>query len=644
MGQAENLMQMKYNLFVDKEFALKFAENVQHNLILMPGLESARKVRIENKYHSAINSGIVKLNNSIAASFAKNIYNRKLGLDIDASRFLYYGFGTTISFLLADRLIRINQLLGYNDIDQIQVPCPLYKYNKNISFLEFFYAEVERNPVFNQWVIANILSKNKLDNRKNSDNIDSRIVPEFKKLRKQFAKRGYILFYRISSRLFLLKTNEKKKIKKTPFFSFGYLSDVFNESNVIKPESALCELPSFSPIWVNFYRKDIITSDSELLIDEISKEFKKFITEQCERINLPEYVYKNLAKLVICLQPNTVNRDLKKNALWALNIFRKFDNGNYLTDTTTSNPLSCLYLFAARTYKRKVISCQHSAWGGYFANGSLVSENLILGAHYYVTFGWDEPDKKLSYWETGNYNLPSPLYSKMRHTSFKRVTKNKNLKIKPQKILLCPGFLNRFPSVYNSSLRIDVIDYWRDIICDIIKTCIKHGFKVELKFYNNKFDDDFKALKELWLSLGSKDEICEYKDHNSRIRYILNSDDYDYDFIIWDLPAGGFSECLTTFNKTIALSSPVLHEYYPSDNQVIEELINCGLLFQDSCELSNTLTGINKNSQWFDDPFRVQAIGNFQKKYAMVNEDWEIKWRNFIMNLQQETIFEKSVD
>ena len=620
-----------YNLFIDKEGSLLFDNNGCQKLFLMPGLDSSLGVKMESKNYLSVNSGLVKLNNSIASSFAKHIYSGKLNLDPDASRFLYYGFGTAISFLLGDRIIRINELLGVYDKNQIKVPCPAYNYNKSISHREFYFDEVERNPIFNQWIVANILSEQKVERTQNSSILEVKIFIDLKKLRKKIATFCYMMLHTFSSRLFALNIRDSHRSQKAPFFSFGYLSDLFNDSDIIREMKSLIELPAYLPIWGNFFKKDLIRTDSKSLVNEVSNLFKRFIDEESERNNLPEYVYKNLAKLVISLQPNAVNRDLIDNTQWALNIFSKFNNDYYLTDTTTSNPLSCLYLFAARTFKLKVISCQHSAWGGYFANGSLVSENLILGAHYYITFGWNEPDRKLSFWEIDNYNLPSPLLSKMRGSLSENTEINKDRKTGVKKILLCPGFLNRFPSIYNSSLRLDVIDSWRDIICDIIKTCIQHGFKVELKFYNNKFNSDFKVLKELWLSLGSPEEICEYKDHDSRVRNILSSDDYD--FIIWDLPAGGFSECLTVFHKTIALSSPILHEYYPSDNKAIEELISCGLLFQDSFELARTLVGINNDSQWFNNSYRLQAVDNFQKKHTLIDPDWEIKWKNFILKL-----------
>jgi hypothetical protein len=460
----------------------------------------------------------------------------------------------------------------------------------------------------------------------------------FGRLKQAMTKSAYVLYYRASAVFFINKIRRCKERTRVPFFSFGYLSDLFKTSSIIDEKNALFELPHYLPLRFSLFTKEIVVADNRKLVAAIAAAFREFIDTQSETNSLPAYVYENLARMVIQMQPHTVNRDLRKNAAWVVSLFREFDNAYYLTDTTTSNPISCLYLFAARDCGRKVIACQHSAWGGYFGNGSLITENLILGAHYYITFGWDEPDKKLSYWESDSHILPSPLYSKMRMEALaaKPETKTQN-KTRTKKILLCPGFLNRFPSIYNSSLRIDLIDYWRDIISEIIQTCIAYGFKVELKFYNSKFDDDFKSLKDLWLSIGNEQQVSEYKDHNARIRYILNSLEYDYEFVIWDLPAGGFSECITTFNRTIALSSPVLHEYYPEDNHVMDDLTATGLLFRNAGQLGITLANISEDPDWFDTPAVVKARTEFSKKYALTDENWEQRWQHFIHQIQSET-------
>ena len=142
-----------------------------------------------------------------------------------------------------------------------------------------------------------------------------------------------MMLHTFSSRLFALNIRDSHRSQKAPFFSFGYLSDLFNDSDIIREMKSLIELPAYLPIWGNFFKKDLIRTDSKSLVNEVSNLFKRFVDEESERNNLPEYVYKNLAKLVISLQPNAVNRDLIDNTQWALNIFSKFNNDYYLTDT-----------------------------------------------------------------------------------------------------------------------------------------------------------------------------------------------------------------------------------------------------------------------------------------------------------------------
>lgn len=600
-----------YNLFVDKTYSDQY---IFDNKILLMPTSNVSQSTLFNKNYSEITSEIVKLNNEIASHFANHIFSKKIGLDYDSSKFLYYGFGTSITFLIADRLLRMSLLLEKYELDKISIPKPKYKYNYNISFLNFYYNEIEKNPKFNQWVISNLFYKNSI-NIKDT-------VNEYKpiKLRKFLAIKFYTFFNSLKTNLHLIQIRIKKHINAIPFYSFGYLSGTFDKSNEISNKKLLYNLPENLPLDFNFLRKKIFNKNDYDLINDINNSFKIFFNQISQNIFIPEYVLDNIGIILIELMPRDLNEKLKFNVTWSTKIFSKFTNHYYLTDSTTSDPLSSLYVYSARVLGKKIISCQHSAWGGYFANGALITENLVLGSHFYITFGWKDPDPNLSSWEINCIEMPSPLYSEMFKKSF-RINKKKS-----NKILLCPGFLNRFPSIYNSSLRIDEINLWKNEINNIIIACIDLGFDVDLKFYNNNFKLNHKDLINFWLSNENKNQVNEFIDHDLRIRYILDSEKFNYDLVIWDLPAGGFAETLVTDIPTIALSHNIMHKYYLDNHFIMKNLIKLGLLFDDIFSLKQILLKVKYNDEWRYTQEILNAKKIFITKYINIDFDWEKKW------------------
>ena len=63
--------------------------------------------------------------------------------------------------------------------------------------------------------------------------------------------------------------------------------------------------------------------------------------------------------------------------------------------------------------------------------------------------------------------------------------------------------------------------------------------------------------------------------------------DKDYDAIIWDLPAGGFSESIASGKKTFSLFNRNLIKNLPEAEVLIDDLHNVGILFNDGKELIN---------------------------------------------------------
>ena len=611
-----------YNIFIDKTYADQYI--FDNKIILMPTFNDTQST-LFNKNYSGITTKIVKLNNEIASHFANHIFSKKIGLDYDSSKFLYYGFGTSITFLIADRLLRMGILLENYELDNISIPKPKYQYNYNISFINFYYNEIEKNPHFNQWIISNLFYKNSI-NLKGAKNEIKAI-----KLRNFFARNLYTFINSLKTNLYIIQIRLKKNIKVIPFYSFGYLSGTFDKSSEISNKKLLFKLPANLPLDFNFLRKKIFNKHDIDLVNDINKSYKIFFN-QFSQNNIPEYVLDNIGKIVIELMPSDLNEKLKFNVTWSKKIFSKFTNPYYLTDSTTSDPLSSFYVYSARFFGKKIVSCQHSAWGGYFSNGALITENLILGSHHYITFGWKDPDPDLSSWEINCIEMPSPLYSEMFKKSLR---KNK---LKSNKILICPGFLNRFPSIYNSSLRIDEINLWKNEINNIIKACIDLGFDVDLKFYNNNFKSNHKDLVNFWLSKEIKTQINEFIDHDLRIRYILDSEKFNYDLVIWDLPAGGFAEALVTNKPTIALSHNLMHKYYSDNQSVMNILLNSGLLFDDMHSLKKILFKVKNDVKWRFSKEISNAKSIFITKYINIDFDWEKKWINLLDNIHNNNL------
>lgn len=605
-------------IFVDKTYADQYF--LDNKILLMPTFNDSHST-LFNKNYSEITTEIVKLNKEIASHFANHIFSKKVGLDYESSKFLYYGFGTSITFLIADRVLRMSLLLEKFELNKISIPKPKYKYNNNISFLNFYYNEIEKNPQFNQWIISILFYKNSIEigaNKKELNPIS---------LRKIIARKFYTLLNSLKTNLQITKIKITKSIETVPFYSFGYLSGTFDKSSEISANKLLYKLPTNLPLDFKFFRKKIFTNSDIDLVNDINESFKLFLNQFSRKNYIPEYVLENIGQIIIQLMPRELNEKLIFNVSWSKKIFSRFTNSYFLTDSTTSDPLSTFYVYSARVIGKKIISCQHSAWGGYFSNGALITENLVLGSHYYITFGWKDPDPYLSSWEINCIKMPSPLYSEM----FKNTVSKK--KTKSNKILLCPGFLNRFPSIYNSSLRIDEINLWKNEINNIIITCIDLGFEVDIKFYNNNFKINHKDLINYWISKENKTKINEFIDHDLRIRYILDSEKFNYDLVIWDLPAGGFAESLVTNIPTIALSNSKMHKYYLNNQLIMNDLLKAGLLFDDMLSLKHILFKVKNDNEWRLSQDILNAKKIFIEKYINIDYNWEKKWIKLIENI-----------
>ena len=270
---------------------------------------------------------------------------------------------------------------------------------------------------------------------------------------------------------------------------------------------------------------------------------------------------------------------------------------------------------------------QHSAWGGYLANGSLVSELLIAGCDDYISFGWHKKaNDGTSSWKSDIITIPSPVLSNIKKRK-KRLASTLNEP--PNKhILLCLGFLYRFPSIYNSFLRWDIVNEWSSLINDIIEKLSKSQVKTTFIMYNDYVAETLQEFVEQWLQTGG-DNIIEYSNHNSDVRDILSKNNFNdqYDAVIWDLPTGGFTESLANGLTTFALWNDGIIKSLPEGDPFINDLLKGGIFFKDGNALINSLKQLYGDPEWYQSDITQEPIHAFTNRFALHYPEWKIKWK-----------------
>ena len=645
-------------LFIDKKFA-KDNKISSEYFILLPDYKDNVKWSIEFEKQKLFNAEIIKLRNRIATLFAKKIYSKKINYKIDSCEALFLGSGGLITFVIADRLLRLNKLFGHIDKNNLVLPEVEYLHDNSISYGEFFYNIVEQSPVFNQWIVNTLLPsiKKKKGVILNKSHIDIDFYHR-KSVNNSFLidLKKYILNNLLSSnfsfmeKMVLLLNSFFMRLKKILFkllrFFFIKSAPLIMDSSEHTVSSKLCNIESIWPLGtfsvlnkrkLNGANSDNVTINREsirALSGELSNMFKDFLSSCGEAIYLDDDTFEMISLIYSILMPKVFVEDIGYYCKDTIKDFSNLKAKTYFCNGTLYSHESTLNIFACRETNKKVIASQHSAWGGYLSNGSLVSEVLIKGCDDYVTFGWNnKADDGTSVWRGSAIPMPSPMLSEIHIKN-----KNKMISMKTENsksVLLCLGFIYRFPSIYNSFLRWDNINKWTDIISDILLKLANDDIKVTIAMYNNPVAKTLSHVLSDFESIHPNIEVL--KDHDPRIRHLLSSAEFDdnYCAVIWDMPAGGFTESIASGKKTFALWNENIILNQNSSQSFINNLLAQSIFFSNGDQLRDAINHTLKDSSWYDEIDRKNAVNDFMSTYARIDPDWKNEWKKLLKSLSK---------
>ena len=108
--------------------------------------------------------------------------------------------------------------------------------------------------------------------------------------------------------------------------------------------------------------------------------------------------------------------------------------------------------------------------------------------------------------------------------------------------------------------------------------------------------------------------------------------DSQYDAIIWDVPAGGFSESIALGKKSFAFLNKDLIHTTSEAMPFIKSLLNCGILFKDSSDLTRSLNHLREKKGWYLEENRQRAIDNFFDQFLQSDPEWKDIWLKFLSN------------
>lgn len=617
---------------------------INNAIHLLPALHSPVAWGLKKDEHESMIVAAVRATNKLASLFSHRIYQPKLGYSLEASKHLFCISGTLSTFLLCDRLLRLNKLAGALDLQDLSLPKIEYEFDVKQSSLHFWTQTIENDPFFNQWIINQLLKdvpQLKI-NIKSSCSEEGLMVPLdlsgrlrqrlIKIKNAQFSEILFKIFYRASTQFKWLISPFKASAIPQHLNAYG---ECFYKKLFYWPFGRLYNLPSEMP----FFSKVALDHDRLInretfseLNSEIREIFTCFLSDCGGEVCLSENILEAIAPLFISLQSDVAVESVDQGCKWALKTLSPFSTNTFFTGFPAGGILPSLYTFAAKELGKDVVSAQHSAWGGYLGSGPLVTEWLIRGSDYYVTFGWSGEERNLSHWKKAAIKLPSPLLS-----YFCTLAKNDVPKVQKvnKHVLLATGFLYRYPSIPNSFLKIDYVDRWSQKLGEIIEAITNQGIKVTIVMYNSTIYNLHKAMVGELIERGNG-LADTHSNHNFSVRELIFSGNFNdsYDAVVWDLPAGGFSEALSMGVKTFALCDEQMLSILPEGREAINGLKASGILFSTGKEISSSITKMYADQEWFKSESIQSSIETFKSKFCRTSASWDIEWKNFLRALK----------
>ena len=625
-------------IVVDKNFGKD--NKIENPLALFPSFNYQPSWALEFKEHTKQHHAIVKIKEDLASFFSREVYSPALGYKSFACERLFLNYGTLIIYVLSDRLLRLNKLAEEHPLKDLCVPKVSFKYNREWTFGYLYYKKVENDPIYNQWII-------------------NRLLPELE--RKDFGeycelpKNEYSEFYRVKENfLFRISRNIKEstfllKLRKYLLDLFPRLilkfATVFNTipidgKNVVFlsmkkhlsvffwPFGNLAPLESIEFKVLPSKKVTKITREDFLQHRKyVAKSFKSLLIDCQGKINLPESSFDSLVDILTEHLPIFTTEQAEVYCEKYLKEFKKYKGSFFIADGTGANTLKSLRMFACRELSIPVVGTQHSGWGGYLENGPLVSEILSEGADDYVTYGWKNKTPGEASWINQAISLPGPLLSELENIS----EKNRFSATSNNRVLISLGFIYRFPAIYNSFLRLDTLNDYVFILEEVFSSLSKAGWNITLSLYNSEVEKFFDSKIKEWKQ-NKKFNIDFLPDNNIKLRDYMQLDTFDsmYDAIIWDMPAGGFSESIALGKKTFSLFNEDIIKCTEASKPFIKNLKEQGIFFSDGSEISNSLNNMMRKPGWYLEKERVESITKFKQQYFKTSNSWEQEWKIFL--------------
>lgn len=579
---------------------------------------------------------IVCAKDRLAALFSDKVYSRTLPYRKEAMESFFLSLGYAMTFVIGDRLLRVNALFGEVSPADVVLPDVPYRHDPKATSNDFVYQKAQDNPYFNQWIVNALLPRlERMPLRPVPGSLPERALGETNPMRKIQRKLNATLHGAFRRRIVFELAKHGRDLP-CEYDALQIQNLLKRSTSFFWPRGRLC------PIQTTLLRGDeklfspsVTRHDFARLREEVAEIFRDLLMNSGETIHLPEESFLAIAALISELLPSVVVEEVRAHADRFLQEMSQFRGDYYFCGATYSGYDTAFHTFAAKELGKKILSTQHSGWGGYLADGALISELLIAGCNDYVTFGWTNKDPNVSNWIDRPVVLPSPFLSELeRKSSGARRRRSKTELPERRNVLLSTGFVYRFPSVYNSFLRVDTVSRWAEIIGDVLRKLARADVNVTLIMYHETIAKLHRPILEGWLAIDPA-RIVEYPDHNVRVRHMMESGRFaeKFDAVIWDLPAGGFSEAIYCDIPTFSLWNTRLIRSLPFADPFISDLLKAGVFFSTGDEIAETMQKFYTVPGWYHSEPVQEPIRAFARNFLLADRNWQEPWAAFLKSI-----------
>ena len=162
---------------------------------------------------------------------------------------------------------------------------------------------------------------------------------------------------------------------------------------------------------------------------------------------------------------------------------------------------------------------------------------------------------------------------------------------------------------------------------NIVNLSKQKKLKLGIKFYN-KTTEFFlkKTIQNLQKeNLGSV-KIFENVDKGISKSLIKNTS-----LLIYDQIGTGVLECFNSEIPVMILYNGDFNMPNKKSKKLYKELEKCGVLHKNANSLINEFYKFsNAKENWMKNKYRKKIISQFCQKFALVNQNWHIKWKKYI--------------